>query len=45
MTELIFSRLENSQLGDEACLRADSWWKDRAPEPLDRSWRPLPDAL
>jgi len=35
-----FSLLELTQLGDEAGLRADSWWKDRASEPLDRSWRP-----
>jgi len=35
-----FSLLELTQLGDEAGLRADSWWKDRASEPLDRSWHP-----
>jgi len=35
-----FSLLELTQLGDEAGLRADSWWKDRASEPLDSSWRP-----
>jgi len=29
-----FSLLGLTQLGDEAGLRADVWWKDRASEPL-----------